>query len=493
MTTIDKTSPDSSQEIAHTPHNRWRIAANFLAMSATSAIGLLVGVFISVYVRRALGPVAIGQISWNLAVLSYLSLIANPGLQTVGQREIAKHPAEAEPLTSLILTMQMLFSLVAYGLALAIAVLNLRGSQVSSLLVIQGISLFLAACNVQWVLQARERMVAPAVAGLVFNVLQFPALIVLVHSPDDVFLYVICSMFFSMPGIVYNFWYIRRRGLLRLNQLQLTLAGAMKTLAESWPLALSQGAILIYYNCDAIILGFTNGDEAVGLYTTAYKLMLVATVISTAMWNAYFPVLARVYGTPSQTVRVSSEFIALLAWMGLPITALGWAFGRHVVSLMYGPEFHDSGLYFEWLCLNIALIFVNIGIGSPLVAWGLQKLHFKITGIGALANLAVNLVVIPIYGAWGAIIMTIGAELVVLVLTIFVRKRAGILWHPMLPIVLPPLVCSAVVALGIAMLPAALAQYWWLELAFGIIILGGCLFVFEGRILTAASKLLRKA
>ena len=118
------------------------------------------------------------------------------------------------------------------------------------------------------------------------------------------------------------------------------------------------------------------------------------------MWTAYFPVLARAHDEPREASRIAAEFTTLLAWMGLPVTALAWATGRHVVTLLYGPDFAQSGLYFEWLCLNIAVIFINTGLNVPLLAWGLQRMQVKITVPVGVAVLALSLVVIPRYGAW---------------------------------------------------------------------------------------------
>jgi hypothetical protein len=54
--------------------NRRRIAANFIALASTSVLGLIVTILISIYVRRALGPAAIGQLSWALAAIAYLGV-----------------------------------------------------------------------------------------------------------------------------------------------------------------------------------------------------------------------------------------------------------------------------------------------------------------------------------------------------------------------------------------------------------------------------------
>jgi O-antigen/teichoic acid export membrane protein len=489
--TID-TGPAGTSRATPEPHNRRRIAANFLVMSTASALILLIGLFTSAYSRRVLGPIAIGQVSWSAAVLTYLGLFASPGLQMVGQRAVARNPGDAAHLTSVVLTLQTLFALAAYVVVFVIAGLDLRGPEISILLLLQSASLLIAALDVRWVLQAHERMVGPSIANLVVNAAQVPALIALVHSPEDVFVYVIFTVPFSLAGIAYNFWYLRHQGLLRLRQLRPSLAGAKRLLTDSWPFALSQGAILLYYNCDAIILGFTQGDAAVGLYSTAYKLMLVSAVISGAMWNAYFPVLTRAQSVPSDAARIASEFATLLAWMGLPMAALAWACGRHVVVLMYGPEYADAGRYFEWLCLNIGLVFLNVGLGMPLLTWGFQRLQLWMTAPVGLANLALNLVVIPVYGAWGAVATTLAAEFVIFFLTIRARWRIGIGWHPILPIITAPILCSAVVALGIAALPRQFDEFWWIEFPAGAAVLGGCVLVFERRILAGALALLRR-
>jgi O-antigen/teichoic acid export membrane protein len=461
--------------------DRRRIATNFLTQAASNMLGLLITILVSIYVLRALGPAAIGQVNWVQAAISYFTILVNPGLTLVGQRELAKSPQRSGELMSLILTLQTLFALAVYGLVVVIATLDLRGPVVSLLLLIQGVGLFLSALNAGWLLQANERMVAPSLASLAFNALQLPVLLFFIHRPDDVLLYAALGLPFTMMGVAFNFWYAAHRGLLQPLHLRPTLAGAGALLREAWPLALTQSAILIYFNSDTLILGFTDGDEAVGQYATAYKLMMVAAVITVALWNAYFPVLARSHNSSAEATALSREYLGLLAWTGLPIAALGWAEGRHVVELMYGAAFAASGPYFEWLCLNIAIQFLNYGITSTLVPWGYSRLQFKISASGAAANLALNAIAIPLFGPWGAIATTLAAEGLVLALGLEVRRRRAIFWHPVLPIVAPPLACSAAVALVLHVLPVSLDRYWYLQLVVGVAILGACLWIFERR------------
>ena len=72
------------------------------------------------------------------------------------------------------------------------------------------------------------------------------------------------------------------------------------------------------------------------------------------------------------------------------------------------------------------------------------------------------------------------------------RRRLELGRIPLLPVLAPPFLCSLVVALAIASLPASAHQYWWLEVAIGAALLGGCLLLFERRIAKAAWTLVRR-
>jgi O-antigen/teichoic acid export membrane protein len=109
--------------------------------------------------------------------------------------------------------------------------------------------------------------------------------------------------------------------------------------------------------------------------------------------------------------------------MGLPLAALGWAFGRRIVVVLYGHDFAEAGPLFEWLSLNIGLIFCNVGLGNPFDAWGLQVPHFRISCAGAVVNVALNCFLIPRLGAWAAVGTTLIAEVVVGIACLAVRNR----------------------------------------------------------------------
>jgi O-antigen/teichoic acid export membrane protein len=216
------------------------------------------------------------------------------------------------------------------------------------------------------------------------------------------------------------------------------------------------------------------------------------TIISGALLNAYFPVLSRMHDTPREAAETATELLTLLAWTGLPLAALGWACGQHLIEMLLGPQFHASGPYFEWLSLSVGLSFVNVGIHTPLLAWGQQRLVLKCSAGAALANLGLSLALIPRFGPWGAVAAAVFAEGFFVLGVARARRRIGFGWHPLLPILVRPLACSAGVALVVAMMPDLLAQHRWSITAAAAAVLAGCMVVFEPALAAAGRKLLER-
>ena len=118
-------------------------------------------------------------------------------------------------------------------------------------------------------------------------------------------------------------------------------------------------------------------------------------------------------------------------------------------------------------------------------------LHLKIIATSALASLVLNALFIRATAA-GVSTALLMAETMSPACWHIARRRLE-LGRIALPLLAPPLLCSLVVALGIAFLPASATQFWWLEVAIGAALLGGCLLLFERRIAKAAWALARRA
>ncbi|MDB5358165.1 MAG: polysaccharide biosynthesis protein [Phycisphaerales bacterium] len=472
------------------PRSRRLIARNFLSLSAASVLLRVINLFAGVYTRRVFGAVAMGQLNWAGAVISYFTLAANPGAETIARREVARDPRQAPRLIGLLFLVQLILGVASVALVCVIAFCKLPGPQIGLLLILQSITLLLLPFNVSWLLIANERMTVASLLDVLASLATVGGLFLLIRGPEHLVRYVVYAYPIRAAQQAFVLWYVFHVGLLRWKDVVFSLKGSIWLVKEAIPLGLSSVAILLYYNSDAIILGIVRDSRTVGIYATAYGMMLVPTVLSSSLLSAFFPALTRSVDDPEHATRTSREFLRAMAWIGFPLAALGWAFGRDAAPAVYGHDFTESGPLFQWLSLNLTLIFFNVAYGQPLIAWNRQSAVLWITVAGAGTNLLLNLVAIPLYGAWGAVATTIAAEVVVAIAIVRVRRKVMPLdWLSAVSI---PFIVSAMVALFGHFVLLRFRVPWWVSAGACAAILGAAGLIAEWRVVQMAIAPLRR-
>lgn len=408
-------------------------------LTITGLVSTVIVYLSGAYAARALGVSAVGSFYWSTYLLSYATLICGLGVPAIGQREVAKYPHLTTKLFSL--TCTILICLSATGWVVIQTWSYLVGADVAeaSLLAILSMALLVRAVRPTWVLQAHQRMTIPPIVSLAGDGVQLFAIVLLVQGPTDLYNYAWITVAILASKTLFEWWYIRKLKILSISTLRFRSRGSLSLVKASLPVAVSLGAITVYYNIDALMIGAAFGREEVGFYGTAYAFMLAMTVPSLSILTAHEPLLAKAGRKFSEeSTAVSKKFARTLAWIGFPVTGAAFLFGQDIYLRIYGAEFGQGATYFQWLCLNIALVYVNVGLANPLISWGYQRQHMYITIASAGLNIALNAILLPWFHVPGAILATLASECFVLVAVIILRRSRRIAWFDVRPVYGPP-------------------------------------------------------
>ncbi len=465
--------PEAASAPLPAPSNR--IARNFFSSSAASLVDRLVNLLIGIYARHLFGAAIIGKLAWSSSVVSYAALVVNPGLETIARREVARDPKQATRYAVLLFAIQIVLALVAFALIYVFGNVSGRERQIQLLLALNAISLLIVPFDFGWLLQAHERLTTLAMLNVALVLLQAAAMFAFIRGAEQMFLYVLLPYPFRAVAVGFSLWFSLRRGWLDLRGLRFRWADVRPLMQAALPIGLAHGTVMLYGNSDVIFLGFTHSSSEVGLYSTAYSMMLVPTFLHAALTNSYFATLARAHDLPELAQQVSRQFLRLMIWIGLPIASIGWAVGRHPILLLFGSNFSGSGPLFEWLSLNLVFLFFNVGYLYPLITWERAGLAFRCTVAGAVVNLALNFWLIPRFGGGGAAASTILSEAAVFASIILIRRTIYPLPWPRF--LLPPLAACALIALATRWASLFLMP-WWCAAILGAIACGAsCAFL----------------
>jgi O-antigen/teichoic acid export membrane protein len=178
------------------------------------------------------------------------------------------------------------------------------------------------------------------------------------------------------------------------------------------PLGLASVLITIYYQIDSVLLLQMRGPEEAGIYGAAYRFLTPLLFVPAALMSSFFPVLSAVQRSDPARVRRLVQICAdYMAIVSLPILAVTVALSGPIVDALYGARFARSAGVLP--ILMIAFVSICFGTLAGFLA-PLLNLHWRLaiySGIGAAANVVLNVLLIPKYGAHGSAWATVITEI----------------------------------------------------------------------------------
>ena len=378
----------------------WLFADRLLRM----AIGLVVGVWIA----RYLGPDQFGQINYAFAFVALFSFLATFGLDGIVVRDLVQDPARANEILGAAFIIKLTGALLTVLTAIiAIRLLQPSDSQAHVLVAIIAAGTVFQALDVidfwfQARVEARFVVYARGAAFLIASIAR--VVMILAGAPLIAFAWVVSlEILFAAIGLSLAY---RTTGQ-HLSSWTASLQRIQKTLKDCWPIALAAVAVMVYMRIDQVMLGQMLGNQAVGIYTAAARISEVWYFIPTAIVVSVTPALieARKVSTTLYYVRLAQLF-RLMSGLALVIAVFLTFAADFVAGLLYGDAYEGVGTI---LAIHIwAALFVFLGVAqSPWsINEGLTRIALLRTVLGAIANVVLNLLLIPRYGPIGAAIAT---------------------------------------------------------------------------------------
>jgi PST family polysaccharide transporter len=255
-------------------------------------ISKIIALITAAYLGRVLKPEGFGILGFATAFVSYFLLMVNFGLDTYGTREIAKDKSLLSKLVNNIISIRILFATVWY-IIFSIVIISIDKPLIVKLvLFITAINLFVNALSINWLFIGIEKMWLIAIRQIMTNLLSLIGIIFFVRSGQDIFLAAGVTVISSLVNSIWMLRIYNRMYSKVLFEIDKTFLKVI--LKESLPLVFSSFMIAIYYNLDMVMLGYMKPGADVGIYSAAYKIILVGIIPFTLILNSFFPSLSKI-------------------------------------------------------------------------------------------------------------------------------------------------------------------------------------------------------
>jgi len=245
----------------------------------------------------------------------------------------------------------------------------------------------------------------------------------------------------------------------------------------SFWLFLTSGGVLVFSQADTIMIGYFMNNADVGIYRVALQFTMVATFTTYALRGTLFPKVSH-WGKSGEVGLVEESLSRAISYsliLAVPVFMGGMLLGDRLLYFFYGEDFASGYLA---LVALLAVQVVNVFqyfFTMYLDALDHPKESFKVTAVGVVSNIVLNIVLIPVMGIDGAAIATLATMILNAMLaknalsrlmTIRVERRS------LLNIMTAAVVMG--VLIGVYRLLVPLSNVWITLLA---VVLGGMAYV----------------
>ncbi len=382
-----------------------RVAASSAVLLAENLVRLGVTAVVSFWIAHQLGPASFGLLNFASSLMAILLGVVALGLDIPATLRLTR-PGSAGALLGTVIALRLLASLAGFA-AMLIATALLRPNEPFALAVtmIVGLALVGYAPSVfDFWFKAHVEAGPPALMRLLSTLLS-AALKIACLALDLGVLSLAWTIVFEAAlssGLLWLAWHRSPRradaGVLAPNR-----EAAHLLLRDGWPYLLSTVAMLLTMKQDVVLLGALASDTETGVYALVQKLSEVLFVVPVVLLDSAYPALARrarLDVAPWSGGQVLFDLAvagALLAVLG------GLLLGPTAIALVFGPRYAAALPLFQlhaWTCIAVAL-------AAARYRWlgmvGLQRHAPLIAMSGAVINGALNVAMIPAYGARGAV------------------------------------------------------------------------------------------
>jgi polysaccharide transporter, PST family len=386
-----------------------KILVNISWLFLDRIIRMVLGLLVAVWTARYLGAEQFGVLNYAIAFVALFGPLATLGLDGLVVQRLVNDRSQHLEILGTAFWLRFVAGWLAWILAV-VGILFLRHDDRTTIVmvvILSAASIFQAADTMdlwfQSQVQSKYSVIAKNTAFIIATLGRI--WMIAIHAPLVAFAWV-TLLEFALSAIGLVVVYLQQRQPLKLWSWNAQLA--RKLLKESLPLIFSGLTIMIYMRIDQIMLGQMIGDQAVGIYSAATRIsevwyfvpIAVASSVSPAIYEAKKVSEALYYRRLGQLNRV---LVLGSIGIALPMTFLS----QVLMVMLFGDKYADSGGVLAIHIWAAVFVFTGVATSSWFVAENLTHLQLYRTLGGAIANVLLNFILIPLYGVTGAAIATV--------------------------------------------------------------------------------------
>ena len=393
---------------------KWIVACKI----AQSILQLIIGMLTA----RYLGPSDYGLVNYAKSLVAFVLPVMQLGLNSTLVQELIDNPEDEGRILGASLCMSLASGLLSMILVTAfVSVVN--GGEVVTLKVciIYSISLLFQATEViQYWFHSHLNSRYPSLIMLLSYIVVSIYKIYLLITHKNIYWFASVSIveyavIAGMLLLAYNMQGIQK--------LKFSLAIAKQLFSKSKYYIMAAMMVTVFQNTDHIMLKVMAGDMQNGIYTSAITCSVITQFVYLAIIDSMRPVIleSKKIDLLEYEKNISTLYCVII-YLALLQCVVFTVFAKTIINVLYGSAYIRAIPVLQVLIWHFVFSCIGVIRNIWILAENKHSVLWKINLFGAVANILLNMVLIPLHGALGAAVASVITQAFTNVLLGFMYK-----------------------------------------------------------------------
>ena len=373
---------------------KWIIGCKILQSLMQLAIGMVSA--------RYLGPSNYGLINYAASIVAFAMPLMKLGLDAILVHELVESPEKEGEIMGTSLLMNCLSGIICMGgVALFASIVNFGETVTIVVCVLYSISVFFAALEmIQYWFQYKLLSKYSSLIMLGSYVFVSAYKIYLLATGKSVYWFALShSVEYGFIAFFLLIFYGKKGG----QAFRVSWKRAKKMLAKSKHYILAALMIIVIQHTDHIMITKMVGTAQNGYYSAAITTAGMAQFVFTAIMDSFRPLILSNKKENQSNYEINvSRLYGIVSYLALAQSLVFTIFAPLIIGILYGQDYQPAIGILQIITWQCSFAYIGTIRNIWLLAEGKQK-HLPFINLsGVVANILLNALMIPFWGACGA-------------------------------------------------------------------------------------------
>lgn len=398
-----------------------KIAQNAGWLIGGRIVQMLINLIVGLLTARYLGPSNYGLINYAAAYTAFFSSICTLGMNSIIVKELVENPDNSGTIIGTALGLRAASSFFSALTIIGISLVVDAGEPTTQVVVALsciGVMFQIFEIFNYW-FQAKLQSKITAIATLIAYVITsiYKVILLACQKPVTYFAFA-SSVDYICLAIILYICYKKSKG----GKLGLSKNCAKRLLKKSYHFILPGLMIAIYGQTDKIMLKHMISEAEIGYYSTAVALCTVWCFVLNAIIDSLYPSIMQAFKSNKKSFEQKNKLLyAIVFYVSAGVSILFTLFGGIVIKILYGEAYMPALAPLRIITWYTAFSYLGVARNAWIVCMEKQKYLKYIYLSAAIANVLLNCIFIPLWGAAGAALASLVAQITTIVVPFFIK------------------------------------------------------------------------